>query len=150
GPAMFGRQGLVVVAVGHERLPVEDIGDGHVGGVTLMAEGGNEGGPPLQLYVFERCVEAYAVPLPIQMRPLGHAGDIDYEVRGRQVQELLPRPGDGLFDPTFDAKCPAAQVEAGSGSRGQHGEIVGEILTRWDTICLLEAPAALAHKTARD
>src|SRR4029077_10989408 len=80
------------------------------------------------LDALEEDVDGDALPLRVELRPLGDAVDVLGDHLARQRDELLPRLGLWLVDLAGDAEGPLFQVGARRRPCRQHGLVVDHVL----------------------
>src|SRR4029079_16860872 len=84
----------------------------------------------------------------VELRPSGHAVNVNLHAGLREGFEFCPAPLGDCCITVVKRKVPTLEIRAGRRSGRQHGEIAGQMLARWYALSTGLRPAAA--KTARD
>src|SRR5215213_4592027 len=145
---MFWRKRFPIIFQSDKGLTVDHIRERYVCGVASIAKGSDEQGVPIQVSMFEQCIKADALPLHVEMSPLGDTGNIHNISLHGELEKFLPCPLNSFLDEAFDGKCPLVEGRTRRRSRGEDRKIIREILTGWDAV-LFFSPSPFPKKTTR-
>src|SRR5262249_44748115 len=87
-----------------------------------------------RLDAVEQRVDGDALPVRVELRPLGDTVDVDGDLLPRQRTELLPRPAGQLVDFTGDREVPLVERGVWGRARRQDREIVRDVLAGWNAV----------------
>src|SRR4051794_31046798 len=129
-PPVVARQRLAFVLERDHGLPRCEVGERHVGGVSVVAMYEYKPSGSAKASVSEDVVDGHALPSRVELRPRGHAVDIARHPGSRERIELRPAP---RFDGTrsdLQREGPIRGIDPRRGSGRKHREIVDEVLSR--------------------
>ena len=118
--AVLRRERLAVVAERDPRLAAGDVRERQIGGVAAVAEREHVLGRRLDA-VQQRC-RARRRASGVELRPLGHAVDVDGDRLARAAPELVPGPAARLVDLAADREAPLSSGVRGVGPAESTGK----------------------------
>src|SRR5260370_40695233 len=128
---MLRFQGLAFIGIDDPCLATEHLFEGEVGGIASIAEGEHVAGVIADLR--EQRIEGDALPLRVQVRPLGHAVDVPGHCLAWQGLKFLPGPAFGLIALPQKREIPGRQRRMRRRPCREDGKAAFEILSRWDS-----------------
>ena len=130
--AVIGRDRRALVAERHHALLAGEVRERHVGGVAVERVGEHVGRRRrVDPGVGENVVDGDALPVGVELRPLGDAVDVAVELGARQRVELRPRSTSSTgFGPIFSVKRQSSVETRGVGPAESTGKPCLDILAR--------------------
>src|SRR3954451_3238659 len=120
---------MALVLERDDRLPRCEVGERHVGGVSVVAMCERKRSGCGKANVGEDVVDRYAFPGGVEPRPRSHAVDVSCHPASWERVELRPTP---RFDRTrsdLQREGPIGGIHPGRGAGRKHREIVDEVLS---------------------
>jgi hypothetical protein len=111
---------LVAVAECDPRFAAGDVLERQVGGVATVRELDDVFGGGLDSV--KQRIDGHALPDSVELRPLGHAVDVDGHLLAGQSLELLPRPAARLVHLADDREVPLLERRCGVGPAERTGK----------------------------